>query len=259
MPEINFEKCNITVLLDEEDYLKTKNFKLVARKEKSGNRAIKIRMGDLHFSIASKIFNVPKGMMIHHNNGNQFDFRRSEISIVSRQEYSHRNSPHIRSQKRSSKYLRVHRTNKFHPWMVKIEKDGKIFGGRYDDEIEAAIVSDYLAYNIYGDVATRNFPELSIDEISQKYNQIISKYGTSTMERYSKSAQGVSTIKVRTKTSNYVGVCRNKRKNKWEASISHLKNKVWLGLFTNEIDAAKAYDKKALELYGEDAKINFPK
>jgi len=42
------------------------------------------------------------------------------------------------------------------------------------------------------------------------------------------------------------------------ASIEHNSKKVWLGRFKRAIDAARAYDKKAIELHGEFACLNFP-
>jgi hypothetical protein len=70
-------------------------------------------------------------------------------------------------------------------------------------------------------------------------------------------------------TSPYVGVSWHayKRKRKdgsylhygyWEAVLGKGKTQYRLGLFHNEIDAAKAYDKKAKELHGEFANLNFP-
>jgi hypothetical protein len=59
-------------------------------------------------------------------------------------------------------------------------------------------------------------------------------------------------------TSNYKGVYREKRYRKWRASVHFEGRNYYLGSFSNEVDAAKAYDKKAGELFGEYAYLNFP-
>ena len=56
-------------------------------------------------------------------------------------------------------------------------------------------------------------------------------------------------------TSIYLGV--SKFNNKWRASIRSNGNYFYIGLFISEIDAAKAYDKKAMELHGKWANFNF--
>lgn len=53
-------------------------------------------------------------------------------------------------------------------------------------------------------------------------------------------------------TSGFRGVTWNKRKRKWAAQTSGY----GLGYFTNKIEAARAYNKKALEIYGEYARLN---
>lgn len=60
------------------------------------------------------------------------------------------------------------------------------------------------------------------------------------------------------KTSNYIGVSFKKRDNIWVAQIQFRNKKIWIGGYDSEIEAAQAYDKKAIELYGDTAKINFP-
>ena len=60
------------------------------------------------------------------------------------------------------------------------------------------------------------------------------------------------------KTSRYKGVYWNKGAKKFVAQIYIKGKKIWLGYFTDEIEAAKAYDKKAAELFGEFAYLNFP-
>jgi hypothetical protein len=77
-------------------------------------------------------------------------------------------------------------------------------------------------------------------------------------EKLSKSNQGVPFKKCGRKSSSYVGVYWSKRQNKWVAEIRHMRKRYWLGLHDTEADAARAYDQKALELYGINAKLNFP-
>lgn len=61
------------------------------------------------------------------------------------------------------------------------------------------------------------------------------------------------------KASQYQGVYSVKKKNSWLASITKDYKQIHIGLYSNDKDAARAYDRKALELFGPDAKTNFPK
>jgi hypothetical protein len=59
------------------------------------------------------------------------------------------------------------------------------------------------------------------------------------------------------KTSKYKGVswCANARK--WRSQITLCGRKTHIGLFVNEMEAAKAYDLAALKAFGEFASLNF--
>lgn len=57
-------------------------------------------------------------------------------------------------------------------------------------------------------------------------------------------------------TSGYKGVRLNRTMKKWFASITAYKKVYYLGSFKDKIDAAKAYNKKAKELFGDFARIN---
>jgi hypothetical protein len=57
-------------------------------------------------------------------------------------------------------------------------------------------------------------------------------------------------------TSKYKGVRWVKKDNIWIASIGYKKEKYHIGSFKNEEDAAEAYNKKAIELFGEFASLN---
>jgi len=57
-------------------------------------------------------------------------------------------------------------------------------------------------------------------------------------------------------SSIYKGVYWAKVKKKWIAKIGFKEKRIWIGTFYNEIDAAKAYNAKAIKLFGEFAKLN---
>ncbi len=67
------------------------------------------------------------------------------------------------------------------------------------------------------------------------------------------------TWKGRPTSSVYRGVSWNKKMKTWQAYICCNSKRKHLGYFTEEKDAARAYDAKAYELHGEYAYQNFPR
>jgi hypothetical protein len=66
--------------------------------------------------------------------------------------------------------------------------------------------------------------------------------------------------KTKSKTSSrFIGVFYEKRYHYWVAKIEHKGKVIWLGSFKSEVEAAKAYDRAALKLRGEFARLNFPR
>lgn len=59
-------------------------------------------------------------------------------------------------------------------------------------------------------------------------------------------------------TSQFKGVHFEKATGKWRATIVFKGEHFNLGLYDDEVDAARAYDRKAIELFGEFAYLNFP-
>jgi hypothetical protein len=58
-------------------------------------------------------------------------------------------------------------------------------------------------------------------------------------------------------TSRYKGVCRDEKCGKWRAGISYQGQHIHLGMFDDEIEAAKAYDEAAKKYHGEFSVLNF--
>ena len=60
-------------------------------------------------------------------------------------------------------------------------------------------------------------------------------------------------------SSRFKGVVWRKDMGKWRSTIRCEKKVYYLGYYDSEIEAARAYDKKALELHKEFANLNFKK
>ncbi len=59
-------------------------------------------------------------------------------------------------------------------------------------------------------------------------------------------------------TSRFKGVCWNEREGAWQSQIRVDDKPRLLGMFDDEEDAALAYDEAARELWGAEARVNFP-
>lgn len=59
-------------------------------------------------------------------------------------------------------------------------------------------------------------------------------------------------------TSGYRGVCFAKDTGKWQAAIKHRQHNYYLGQYDTREQAAIAYDKAAVRLFGQFAVLNFP-
>lgn len=62
----------------------------------------------------------------------------------------------------------------------------------------------------------------------------------------------------RTNVSGYKGVAKRTGYNRWQAAITQGGKRHFLGWYPNPEDAARAYDRKARELFGPFAHCNFP-
>lgn len=76
--------------------------------------------------------------------------------------------------------------------------------------------------------------------------------------RPASGSQNAANSGSRSGTSQFKGVCWDKRNGLWEAKIHEGGRQVRLGYFHDESEAASCYDAAALRIWGEFARLNFP-
>ena len=163
--------------------------------------------------------------------------------------------------KRNSQYIGVRLVATVRQWSAVIKHASQnYYLGSYEKEEYAAYAYDKKAIELYGTEARRNFPHLTYEVLGEKLRHIEIENEAVFSQNLSKRHQGRQFTGVE-KKSKFVGVSPNKSsaKKPWRATISHQNKQYHLGSFDSEEEAAKAYDEKAIELYGDNARLNFPK
>ena len=140
-------------------------------------------------------------------------------------------------------------------WIKKYvhRKPGQMAGclntnGYYQVRIKGKL---YLAHRLIYYIKTGIDPaDKVIDHIYSKHNHLDIREATYVQNAFYAKHVSKST------TSQYKGVTWDR--NKWKARITYANTLYDLGRFDDEIEAAKAYDIKALELDPQFAFLNFP-
>lgn len=170
-------------------------------------------------------------------NGDRLNFKRDNLIISDKFEKAGKRRG-VRNS--SSKYKGVFR-RKTGKWTSQLTYKGKrYYLGTFENEEEAAIAYNKKAIEVHGEKAFQNL-------IGNENSAVIT-------EKSWKDKQ----VKRYPRKEGLRGVNFNKKRNRWETHIQKNNNRYYLGSFDHENQAAKAYDKKAYELYGDEAILNFP-
>ena len=147
--------------------------------------------------------------------------------------------------KKKSKYRGVFWQTRESTWVASIMVRGvKSHLGYFSDEKTAAIEYDKAAMRLKGPSSYFNFPEN------------ISSYGLEKDQNWRRSGRTQTRKAVR--SSKYRGVCWNKCNHSWKACIKLDGRNLHIGYYDDEVDAAKAYDMKAVQMKQSKAILNFP-
>lgn len=115
------------------------------------------------------------------------------------------------------------------------------------------IRKDFLLHRLVFEAFIGEIPKgFNIDHI----NRDNSDNRVENLRLATQSQNVANTLKAKNKTSQYKGVSRTEN-GRWLAGIKVNGKSISLGTYDTEIEAAYAYDKKALEFFKEYAVINF--
>lgn len=207
--------------------IKQDNNFYAVRKSGKGDKRVILRMHRV-------IINAKNGELVDHRNHNGLHNYRSNLRKCNHVENT-RNQRKIA--KASSVYKGVHWSKHINKWNAHIGYNYKRYDlGQYHKEIKAAKVYDQCAVELFREFACLNFPENNYDPKKNLFSEI-------QKERLSR------------KSSEYIGVSKEKDCRRYRASIMIKSKKIPLGYFYEEINAAKTYNEAVIK-NGLKRKIN---
>lgn len=220
-------------IVDDEDYEKVNKYIWNISKTHGPNASGGIWMSHLVYGKVLK-----KGEKITFKNGDRKDCRKSNLVVVNQNDILKRRRGNSGS---SSKYKGVSYYKQGKKWRARIQLNGKQkLLGYFASEDEAAKAYNKAALELFGDHAYQNV-------LSKNNNSDAVAIETKKMPQLRSS---------KNKKIKYKGVYTNH--NKYQARVRENGSEKYLGTFDTPEQAAKAYDKKAYELYGDKAILNFP-
>jgi hypothetical protein len=135
-----------------------------------------------------------------------------------------------------------------HKWYANEKREGKLYACRSTNS-NGKETGLLMHVEIMGTIKGKEVDHRSGDTLDNQRKNL--RHCTNAENQINRGPQ-------RNNKSGYKGVCWSKRDSNWRAHIKYSGKTKNIGSFTCLIKAAKAYDKKAKELFGEFAYLNFP-
>jgi hypothetical protein len=139
-------------VVDARDYKKLSKYKWCASR-RGRNIYACAYVGRKYVTMHRFIVKPPKGMVVHHIDGNGLNNRRCNLRVCTDRQHRVSRSP----RGGASRFVGV--TRHKNKWQAGLGyRGGYLYLGLFDDEVEAAKVRDRKAYELHGDLAFLNFP-----------------------------------------------------------------------------------------------------
>jgi hypothetical protein len=144
-------------IVDAEDYERLNQHKWHVSKSHNSEYAVRCP-GRKRILMHRLLLNAPGGLVVDHRDGNGLNNRKSNLRLCTHQENSYNQRPRRGG---TSRFRGVCWKKTIRKYAAKIQKNEKrYYLGYFADEIEAAVVYDIKAMELFGEFAYFNFPDL---------------------------------------------------------------------------------------------------
>ncbi len=144
-------------IVDAEDYEWLNQYKWHVSKSGCSEYAVRCQ-GRKHISMHRLLLNAPPGLLVDHRDCNGLNNRKANLRLCTHLENIRNQRPRKDG---TSRFKGVSRRKTRKKYTATIHKDGKRYSlGYFRDEIEAAVVYDIKAMELFGEFAYLNFPKL---------------------------------------------------------------------------------------------------